>query len=79
MYNGNLPSMLSNVFPEIPWDITKFSKVPKNTWKSSENYRKFLDSLFDELKLKSWEDWYNVSPEVNYITSLIFGNLVARK
>ena len=64
--------MLSTVFPEFPWDITKFTKVPKDTWNSSENYRKFLDSMSEDLKLQSLDDWYNVSYQVKKFPRIFF-------
>lgn len=48
--------------------LTDFAKVPKQArahgyWKSLNNQRQFLDSLFIALDLKEHNDWYHITVE----------------
>jgi len=45
-YNGSIPDALVKVFPEIPFETSKFYRVfkqPKNYWANEQNQRKFFE------------------------------------
>jgi hypothetical protein len=69
LYGHSLVKLLANVFPEHDWLQWSFIKAPKYYWKDRRNQREFLDTLSRKLNFKSWEDWYQVTPEV---MSLVF-------
>jgi hypothetical protein len=48
---------------EVNWEPRWFRRVPKGYWDLKENRRKFLDSLFQTLNLKSLSDWGKVKKE----------------
>jgi len=48
------------LFPEFVWTPWKFIHT-HNLWKREEMRKKYFEWLFNELKLKSKEDWYAVS------------------
>jgi len=45
-------------YPQHPWDLWKFSRLPSGFWIDKSNQREFLDLLYVKLNFKSWEDWY---------------------
>jgi len=67
MYNRSLSKLLTAIYPNHPWDISKFSKRPQNYWSSLENQRRFMDELGKKLGINSeadFEKWYSQSVEV---------------
>ena len=55
-----IENTLKNMYPNYPWNF--HSIISKNHFKSIENQRKFMDKLFIKFKLKSFDDWLNISP-----------------
>lgn len=60
-YNGSICLALATVYPEKRWFPWLFTQIPIGYWASRANHKKYLDWLWDELNLKRFEDWYNVS------------------
>eukprot|EP01114_Cavostelium_apophysatum_P019814 TRINITY_DN6476_c0_g1_i1.p1 TRINITY_DN6476_c0_g1~~TRINITY_DN6476_c0_g1_i1.p1 ORF type:complete len:606 (-),score=129.46 TRINITY_DN6476_c0_g1_i1:43-1860(-) len=60
-YGGSIIKALEAVYPEHPWRIWKFIEAPKRIWDERKLQRAFFDELYQQLKLKSWQDWYKVS------------------
>jgi len=62
-HGGSLSSALAAVYNDYKWDPTKFSKTPRNYWKSIEKHREFMDALGTKLGFKEGEreGWYAVS------------------
>ena len=57
-YKNNLVNLYKSVYPNYPWDFSKFSKEYLNYM----HYQlEFMDNLFKKLKLKSLEDWIKIS------------------
>ena len=57
----NLYTLLETVYPEYDWSKNHRKNVANNFWKSKENQRKFLDTIAEELNIKSPEEWKNVT------------------
>jgi len=68
-YYKSVAQALKSVYPEYPWDESRFQKPhkphiqhkPQNYWSYLENQQAFFDDLADKLKIQKYEDWYNVS------------------
>lgn len=60
-YENSYIKALTTVYPERKWKIWKFNQVSPSYWKELKNHKIFFDELFNELNLKSWNEWYNVS------------------
>lgn len=59
----NSPLLFLEYFmPQIDWQFWRFSKV-RNRWKTSENQRKYIDWLGNELGIANPVDWYNVTEQ----------------
>jgi hypothetical protein len=56
--------MVGEIFPEFPWQLWKFSRVPRNFWQDKNNQINFMNWLGTQLGIKNTEDWYNVTFEV---------------
>ena len=62
-YDYNLNSLLSSVYPNYPFSFDKETSK-KEFFYSIENQQKLLDYLFIKFKLKSLDDWINLSRKV---------------
>jgi hypothetical protein len=51
---------LKAVYPEHPWEASRFAKRANNYWKDKANQKAFLDELAVKLNVKKPEDWYSV-------------------
>eukprot|EP01114_Cavostelium_apophysatum_P017176 TRINITY_DN5039_c0_g1_i2.p1 TRINITY_DN5039_c0_g1~~TRINITY_DN5039_c0_g1_i2.p1 ORF type:complete len:696 (+),score=154.40 TRINITY_DN5039_c0_g1_i2:15-2102(+) len=60
-YDGSLGKALSVILSDQKFKPWKW-KVAKTFWEDRINQRDFLDTAYDDLKLASLEDWYNVEP-----------------
>jgi hypothetical protein len=62
---SSVQELLMTVFPEIPWDPTKFRRHSRNHWTDIANQRQFLLELGPKLGFQSgdMESWYNLSVE----------------
>ena len=53
-----------SLYPEHNWLPWKFSQVTRGYWTKIENQRKYMEWLQKELKIENWEEWYQVSKQV---------------
>ena len=61
-YSNSFPKLLKNIFPNYPWNSFYEKEFSLAYFRNSvENQRKFLDHLFDELKLKSVDQFLTIS------------------
>jgi len=60
-YHRSLSKLLANVYPEHPWDLSRFAKKPQRYWSSKENQRRFMDELALKLGLGDLDGWYSVT------------------
>jgi len=67
-------------YPEHKWDMSRFSKRPKDFWKAEGVSRSYLIDLGRKLGIEmeagSFEKWYNVS--INDLVALGGGSLLVR-
>jgi len=67
LYNNSLSKLLAAVYPNHPWDVSRFSKRPQNYWTSYENQKQFMDELGKKVGIFSESDlekWYEQSIEL---------------
>jgi len=67
LYSNSLSQLLATVYPNHPWDLSKFSKRPLNYWSSIDNQRKFMDELGAKIGIRSEDDfdkWYEQSVDL---------------
>jgi hypothetical protein len=57
----NMSDAISDAYPEHQWYPWRFAMVPKGYWDTKENQRKFFDYAMKELRLKTMEDWEQVT------------------
>ena len=62
-YLGSLVELITTVYPQHPWQIWKFDKVPGGYWNDKTNQEQFVRWMESELSIKHWEDWYHVSSD----------------
>lgn len=64
-YNSSLSTVLTSLFPEHDWDLTKFDRKPNNYWESVENQRAFMLALGKELGIKEGDylSWASVTKQ----------------
>jgi len=60
IYKNSISKLLGAVYPDYPWDVTKFAKRPMNYWLSLENRKQFLDEVAEKLGLRDLDGWYGV-------------------
>ena len=64
-YRGDFKILLSTIYPNFPWNFPPTLQntilLSRNYFQSFENQRKFMDKLFIKYKLKSLDDWLNIS------------------
>jgi hypothetical protein len=62
-HQNSLNVLLREVFPEHPWDNSKFSTKPQNFWKSKETQRLFLEELSLKLGIQvgNYAAWYKIT------------------
>ena len=58
-YHNNYYELLTSLYPNYPFDFQ--TKKQKGYWKSLDNQRLFMTSLFHTLKLTKLDDWKTVS------------------
>ena len=63
-YDNSLSKLLSAVYPEYEWDMSRFVHRPRNYWSDETNQKKWMDWAGKELKIKEMSDWYHVSTQV---------------
>jgi hypothetical protein len=62
-YSDSLIATLFYIYPEHPWDLLKYHKMPQNFWTTPKRRRVFFDWVGRQLGVRSLEDWYLVSPD----------------
>ena len=66
--------IVKKFYPDL--DLKKFeqskNRNPIGFWNKIENHLEFLNQFSDKLKIKSIEDWYNLSIMVRFTKSIIF-------
>ena len=64
-YENNLINLLLNIYPNYPWKFDEFEyKLNNNFFNSINNQKKFLNQLFNKLKLNSLHDWLFISKKL---------------
>jgi hypothetical protein len=58
---GNIVFTMEQLYPDHKWESWRWSKIPDGYWDDMRRQREYFDWLFTHLKLKVFEDWYNVS------------------
>ena len=56
-FNDKYSNLLTNIYPNFPWDFITTKHKPTNFWKSIDNQKQFLDNLFIQLKFQNLEDF----------------------
>lgn len=51
---------LIEIYPDHDWQIWQFQYCPDNLWNRDDDRRKYLQWLFEHLKMKDMEDWYHI-------------------
>jgi len=67
LYGNSLSKLLATVYPDHPWDVSKFAFKPQNFWPSLQNQKRFVDDLGKKIGIHSeadFEKWYEVSPRL---------------
>jgi len=62
LYGNSLSKLLASVYPDHPWDVSRFSSKPHNYWTSVENQRRFMNDLGAKIGigLHDLDGWYTV-------------------
>ncbi len=63
--NYSLPQVLSIVYPDYNWLLTKFRSSTKSLIHNSESWKEFMEYFAKELNVREMKDWYKVTAEVN--------------
>ena len=65
-YSNNIDLLLRSLYPNYPWEIVnKINNLnDENNFQSIENQQKFMDDLFIKLKLKSLDEWLNITKKI---------------
>jgi len=61
LYKGSLSKLLASVYPNHPWDLSKFTKRPRNYWSSLENQKRLIEELGEKVGVKDLDHWYSIS------------------
>jgi hypothetical protein len=56
------------LYPEYPWELWYFDKIPKRAFYDHEQQKKYLDWFADQRDIKEPQDWYKVHPTDIYNT-----------
>ena len=62
-FNFSPSNYLMKMYPELPWDLRQFKKVPQNYWKVDSNRRDAMDDLEKKLNILDWKDWYQITKQ----------------
>ena len=63
--NNSYIKFITSVYPNYQWLPWKFTHTPKGYWNDENNIKEYMNWLSEKLNIKSMEDWYKVSSEVN--------------
>jgi len=61
-YSGSIARALMVIYPDLPWDQSKFPK-PKKYWDNPMNRRQFFDDLAKKLNIVDYSDWLRYRTE----------------
>jgi len=62
-YGCSLIRALQSLYPEQPWQIWKFEKVPQGFWTDFANIKSYFQWLAEELQMVQMSGWYDVTLE----------------
>ena len=65
-YSNSLSKLLETVYPDHPWFFKYFKSKKIEYFQSLENQKDFMDTLYENLKLSTLDDWINV-PRSKYL------------
>ena len=65
-YSGSYINLITRAFPNYNWLPWKFKQSPKRFWKDENNIKSYMNWLSEKLNIKTMEDWYKVTSEVNH-------------
>jgi hypothetical protein len=74
---NSIPRLVQSAYPEHEWIPWKFAHIGASTWADEQNVRKFFEYCQKELKIESFDDWYQVKG--TKIASLGGRSLLVRK
>eukprot|EP01114_Cavostelium_apophysatum_P005030 TRINITY_DN1558_c0_g1_i1.p1 TRINITY_DN1558_c0_g1~~TRINITY_DN1558_c0_g1_i1.p1 ORF type:complete len:545 (+),score=133.12 TRINITY_DN1558_c0_g1_i1:262-1896(+) len=60
-YHNSPMKAITTIYPEHPWQLWRFNKVPKLFWEDEKILRQAIEYLAKELNIKEPVDWYNVT------------------
>ena len=60
-YQNNFSHLLSSIYPNFPFQFNQLKPHFHLYFKSIDHQRLFMDNLFTKFRLKSLEDWLNIS------------------
>ena len=63
--NNSHIKLITSAYSNYPWLMWKFNHTPKGFWNDENNLKDYMDWLSEKLNIKTMEDWYNVTSEVN--------------
>jgi hypothetical protein len=61
IYKVSVVDLVTSVYPEHRWMRWKFVRMGQRDWQDLNLQREYLSWAYNELKLKSLDDWYSVS------------------
>ena len=61
LYSDNFYITLKNVYPNYPWEMQNFKRLPKTYWRASNHLQSFLQSLIRLFNIQRKEDFYRIS------------------
>lgn len=57
-------ALLQSAYPEHPWELWRFTKVPAGFWEDLDNQRNFIESLAKNLNITQLDQWYEHTGDV---------------
>lgn len=60
-FGDSLMAALFYIYPEHPWDLLKFHKMPQNFWSTPRRRKLYFDWIGRQLGIKEMVDWYKIS------------------
>jgi hypothetical protein len=69
-YNGYLHKAIPQIYPEIQYVVWRFKDIPENFWEDSSKRSEFFSWISKHLKIEKNIDWYRVSKEVFFQSSM---------
>lgn len=60
LYNWSPSQLVMGLYPDHPWELSKFKQVPRDYWSSLENQRAFVENLCKKLGYTTFNDYYQL-------------------